>query len=126
MLRSANTEECSRQFCQSTLGILCSTQTLMPLISPLAVVQFVFILSMIICFFFFSFFKNLILFIFLYSRFLLVTYFIHISVYMSIPISQFIPPPPPLPRHMTLFLIQPTGYHFLLGAHNPIFKSSYI
>ena len=38
---------------------------------------------------------NLILFIFLYSRFLLVIYFIHISVYMSIPVSQFIPPPPP-------------------------------
>ena len=34
---------------------------------------------------------------FLYSRFLLVIYFIHISVYMSIPISQFIPPPPPPP-----------------------------
>ena len=33
--------------------------------------------------------------LFLYSRFLLVIYFIHISVYMSIPISQFIPPPPP-------------------------------
>ena len=32
---------------------------------------------------------------FLYSRFLLVIHFIHISVYMSIPISQFIPPPPP-------------------------------
>ena len=32
---------------------------------------------------------------FLYSRYLLVIYFIHISVYMSIPISQFIPPPPP-------------------------------
>ena len=29
----------------------------------------------------------------LYSRFLLVIYFIHISVYMSIPVSQFIPPP---------------------------------
>ena len=39
-----------------------------------------------------------ILFIFLYSRFLLVIHFIHISVYMSIPISQFITPPP-LPRH---------------------------
>ena len=37
------------------------------------------------------------LFIFLYSRFSLVIYFIHISVYMSIPISQFIPPPPPPP-----------------------------
>ena len=47
-----------------------------------------------------TFFK--ILFIFLYSRFLLVIHFIHISVYMSIPISQFFtrPPPPPttLPR----------------------------
>ena len=41
-------------------------------------------------------FLNFILFIyFLYSRFLLVIYFIRISVYMSIPISQFIPPPPP-------------------------------
>ena len=30
----------------------------------------------------------------LYSRFLLVISFIHISVYMSIPIAQFIPPPP--------------------------------
>ena len=37
---------------------------------------------------------NFILFIFLCSRFLLVIHFIHISVYMSIPISQFIPPPP--------------------------------
>ena len=37
----------------------------------------------------------LILFIyFLCSRFLLVIYFIHISVHMSIPISQFITPPP--------------------------------
>ena len=36
---------------------------------------------------------------FLYSRFLLVIYFIHISVYMSVPISQFIPPPPPLSCH---------------------------
>ena len=31
---------------------------------------------------------------FLYSMFLLVIYFIHISVYMSIPVSQFITPPP--------------------------------
>ena len=36
-------------------------------------------------------------FYFLYSRFLLVIHFIHISVYMSIPIAQFsTPPPPPL------------------------------
>ena len=40
-------------------------------------------------FYFFEFY-----FIFLYSRFLLVIHFIHISVYMSIPISQFITPPP--------------------------------
>ena len=32
-----------------------------------------------------------------YSRFLLVIYFIHIGVYMSIPISQFNPAPPPPP-----------------------------
>ena len=38
------------------------------------------------------FFKVWILF-FLYSRFLLVIHFVHISVYMSVPISQFIPPP---------------------------------
>ena len=37
-------------------------------------------------------------FIFLYSRFLLVIHFIHISVYMSISISQFITQPPQ-PRH---------------------------
>ena len=41
---------------------------------------------------------------FLYSRFLLVLYFIHISVYMSVPISQFIPPPPPAP-------LSPLGVH---------------
>ena len=38
------------------------------------------------------------LFVFLYSRFLLVINFIHISVYMSIPITQFITPPSPPPR----------------------------
>ena len=38
-------------------------------------------------------------FIFLYSRFLLVINLIHISVYMSIPIAQFITPPPPPPHH---------------------------
>ena len=41
-------------------------------------------------------FLNFILFIFLNSR-LLVIYFIHISAYMSNPISHFIPPPPPPP-----------------------------
>ena len=41
---------------------------------------------------------------FLYGRFLLVIYFIHISVYMTIPISQFIPPPPLPP-------LSPLGVH---------------
>ena len=45
-----------------------------------------------------GFFLNFILFIFLYSRFLLVIHFIHVSVYMSSAISQFITPPPP-PHH---------------------------
>ena len=43
-----------------------------------------------------TFFLNFIL----YSRFLLVIYFIHICVYMSIPTSQFIPLPPP---HLSRF-----------------------
>ena len=46
-----------------------------------------------------NFFLNFILFIFLYSRFLLVINFIHISVYMSIPVAQFITPPPPPLHH---------------------------
>ena len=37
--------------------------------------------------------------LFLYSTFLLVICFIHIHVYMSIPISQFIPPLSPPPCH---------------------------
>ena len=44
-----------------------------------------------------SFFLFIYLFIYLYSGFLLVIHFVHISVYMSIPISQFITPPPPPP-----------------------------
>ena len=48
--------------------------------------------------FLFCFVFDFLNFIFLYSRFLLVIHFIHISVYMSIPIAQFITPPPP-PRH---------------------------
>ena len=56
---------------------------------------------------FFLFFLNFILFIyFLYSRFLLVISFIPIGVYMSIPISQFIPPPAPLPLSLS-----PLGVH---------------
>ena len=50
--------------------------------------------SSTILFCFLNFFE---FYLFLYSRFLLVIYFIYISVYMSIPISQFIPPPPPRP-----------------------------
>ena len=45
--------------------------------------------------FYFIKFWNVILFIFLYSRLLLVMYFMHIHVYRSIPISRLIPPPPP-------------------------------
>ena len=52
-----------------------------------------------------SFVFEFYLFIFLYSRFLLVINFIHISVSMSIPISQFIPPPHPHPRFPPLVSI---------------------
>ena len=45
-------------------------------------------------FFFFVFHIKLLIYIFLYSRFLSVINFIHISVYMSLPIAQFITPPP--------------------------------
>ena len=43
----------------------------------------------------FSFFVCVCFFVFLYCTFLLVINFIHISVYMSIPISQFSTPPSP-------------------------------
>ena len=56
--------------------------------------HFFFVCVWVVVFFFFFEFLNFILFIFLYSRFLLVIHFIHISVYMSIPIAQFITPPP--------------------------------
>ena len=46
------------------------------------------------------------IYLFFYSRFLLVINFIHISVYMSIPIAQFITPPPP-PRRC----FPPLGVH---------------
>ena len=52
-------------------------------------------------FIFFKFFNFI---VFLYSRFLLVIHFIHISVYMSIPISEFITPPNPPPH-------SPLGVH---------------
>ena len=47
-------------------------------------------------------FYFILFYLFFIQQFLLVTYFIHISVYMSIPISQFIRPPPPLPRFSPL------------------------
>ena len=47
--------------------------------------------------YFFLIFKFYFIYI-LYSRFLLVINFIHISVYMSIPITQFITPPYPTPH----------------------------
>ena len=47
----------------------------------------------------FYFLNFRILFIYLYSWFLLVTHFTHISIYMSIPISQFITAPQPTPCH---------------------------
>ena len=47
--------------------------------------------SVYICILFFKFYF---IYLFLYSRFLLVIYFIHTGVYMSIRISQFIPPSP--------------------------------
>ena len=47
----------------------------------------------------------------LYSRFLLVIYFIHISVCMSIPVSQFITPPPPT---LIVFFVFFFAYSFLI------------
>ena len=48
----------------------------------------------LLSFFFFLINRFVLFFFFLYGRFLLVINFIHISVYMSIPIAQFITPPP--------------------------------
>ena len=56
--------------------------------SPQHIVLFLFCFIFVFVFFEFYFIY------FLYGRFLLVIHFIHISVYMSIPISQFITPPP--------------------------------
>ena len=50
--------------------------------------------------------KFLFIYLFLYGSFLLVIYFIHISIYMSIPISQFIPPTSPL--------LSPLGVHMFV------------
>ena len=60
----------------------------------------------LLCVYFFIFVMKFLKFnFFLYSRFLLVIHFIHISVYMSIPISQFITPPSPFPP------LSPLGVH---------------
>ena len=56
-----------------------------------------------VCFVFCFF--GVFLFVFLYCRFLLVINFIHISVYMSIPITQFITTPPNPPW------LSPLGVH---------------
>ena len=51
---------------------------------------------------------------FLYSRLLLAIYFIHISVYMSIPVSPFIPPPPRhFPRLVSIRLFSASVSLFL-------------
>ena len=71
---------------------------------------------------FFSFLLNLIL--FLYSRFLLVIYLIHIGVYMSIPISQFIPTSSqfsPLGVHMTILYICVSTSALQTGSSVPFF-----
>ena len=58
-------------------------------------------------------------FLVLYSRFSLVIYFIHSSVYMSIPISQFIPPHPPL---VSICLFSKSLYFCLqIGSSVPFF-----
>ena len=45
----------------------------------------------------------------LYNGFSLVIYFIHCSVYMTIPISQYIPPPPPFSPLDAKCFFQPTS-----------------
>ena len=60
------------------------------------------------------FFPSLFIYLFILSRFLLVIYFIHISVYMSIPISQFIPPPSPHPPAFPLWCPYVCSLHLCL------------
>ena len=86
---------------------------LVPFVSTLILFISLIYLSLFNCFvviFYFLLLKiffdlNFILFIFIQQ--VLIIYFIHISVYMSIPISQFItpPPPPPTPRFPALVSI---------------------
>ena len=58
-------------------------------------------------------FLNFILFIVLDSRFLLVIYFIHISVYTSVPISQFITPHNHFPTLVSIRLFSASVSQFL-------------
>ena len=70
---------------------------------------------------------KLIMFIFLYSRFLLIIYFIHISVYMSIPISQFIPAPrtpPCFPPLVSICLFSTSVSLFLPCKPVPLYHFS--
>ena len=57
---------------------------------------------------YFVFCANHTVFFFFLIQQVLIIYFMHISVYMSIPISQFIPPPPPCP------LLSPLGVHTIV------------
>ena len=59
----------------------------------------------------------------LYSRSSLVIYFIHSSVYMSIPISQFIPPPPlsPLGVHTFVLYVCVSFSALQIGSSVPFF-----
>ena len=50
----------------------------------------------------------------LHSMFSLVIYFIHSSVHTSIPVSQFVPPPPPIPRLVAVSLFSASVSLFLL------------
>ena len=76
-------------------------------------------------FFFWFFFLNFILFYFLYSRFLLVINFVHISVYMSIPVSQFIPPPTsPLGVHMFVLYVCVSTSTLQISSSIPFFLDS--
>ena len=82
-------------------------------------------------FFFIFYFPFFYLLFFLYSRFLLVIHLIHISVYISIPIAQFITPPPPhhsFPPLVYICLFSTTVSQFLpwKGVHLYHFSRFYI
>ena len=91
VISSLACRKCRRKrFIQFISKSLCQSVMKPPAIRiPMEAFQFLLLeLGIFLFFYFFNF---------LYSRFLLVIPFIHISVYMSIPVSQFIPPPPPPP-----------------------------